>query len=887
MASHSSTTSKFRQELVGPTDSFCHVVGLSSEQGKKRNGSAAIVRLVPQPAAAASTAAAEAAAAVVNNDDDRRAAVCTDGFPGPISIKLGNLKIINHHDACKKLSVGVGRGTLLDSNFDCVIVDETADAAAAAGMVGGGVPTSIPYRSGLSGGAPRCRGNLLAVQTGIDKGVLMVGMPPKKNDKKNNKKKKSSASASSSSSLPVIILLLTDLNVSRALNRLACGDTTVQLASSSSALNQQLKRIIKSGLFSSSSSSAGGGDHSNANILIKFNPHRISPDDGFCKDENSVQGLRRYAAALDGCYHIYPCALKQYLDALEVRFAARSSTNPSNIICGQDIYLDTGVDEAIVYAQNALALGEADRLEPKILAQVDPQAFWSAVLWLDDFINVLVQAKTVSSSSSNSNSNNIINEYDKLLHEWELIRKGKVASRRLLEDLVEKMDSSDKILLKGPLENWGLAVGCSEDLHLRVATDHALAALHLMQKSLAARGIRNVSISYQLVDYYKGTEMDMVMAGLKKLQELVRQREASTGGEPIGMDEYDRLYNKSMKAAGFDRYSDYRKPGALEECGHCGKRSKTKLMECTRCAGAAYCNESCQRADWKNHRNGCSRVIVQLEKQMKETAFLGGTKVRAELSTPASMPSSPCILCEVSGTGSMAILWNQPGISSIFFPPFDPSLSAAKSEMTVIATQRPEQIQRDATIRFLTFSHLSPRLRFVITCGPLPDLDVAKSSLDAALASVDGDVGKLRFDIVQFTALEWAAKKGNMEIVKWLCTDDRTKALVSIGSPVGWACYTNKIDIARYLVTSCGADPGKTDVVLFNNLPPLMLAAQNGHAAAMKYLVDECGQDIRMLDGAGRDVIENIRDAINWRECPGNVECHQWAKQKLRRVGQR
>lgn len=271
---------------------------------------------------------------------------------------------------------------------------------------------------------------------------------------------------------------------------------------------------------------------------------------------------------------------------------------------------------------------------------------------------------------------------------------------------------------------------------------------------------------------------------------------------------------------------------------------------------------------------------------MKETEFLGGHKVKVALSEAASMPPSPCVLSEVSGTGMMSILWNYPGISTISFPPFDPSLSASKSEMTMVATQTVAKIRREGTISFLMFSQLPPRLRFVITCGPLPDLDVAKSSLDEALASVGGHVDKLRFDKVQFTALEWAAKKGNMEIVKWLCTDERTKGLVSIGCPIGWACYTNRIEIARYLV-SCGADPGKTDVVLFNHVPPLLLAGQNGHLEAMQYLVDECGQDIHMRDTAGRDVIGNISDATNWREIPGNVECHKWAKKKLQQHGQR
>ena len=109
-------------------------------------------------------------------------------------------------------------------------------------------------------------------------------------------------------------------------------------------------------------------------------------------------------------------------------------------------------------------------------------------------------------------------------------------------------------------------------------------------------------------------------------------------------------------------------------------------------------------------------------------------------------------------------------------------------------------------------------MRFVITCGPLPDLEVAKSALPEALHLVRGDLRKLRAPNVGFTALEWAAKKGNLETVEWLCANEQTKDLVSIGCPVGWASYTGQVEIARLLV-SYGADPGKTDVVLFNHVP--------------------------------------------------------------------
>ena len=50
---------------------------------------------------------------------------------------------------------------------------------------------------------------------------------------------------------------------------------------------------------------------------------------------------------------------------------------------------------------------------------------------------------------------------------------------------------------------------------------------------------------------------------------------------------------------------------------------------------------------------------------------------------------------------------------------------------------------------------------------------------------------------VGFTALDWAARKGRHEIAEFLATDPRTRALVTMGAPVGWACYTNHVELAK------------------------------------------------------------------------------------------
>ena len=95
--------------------------------------------------------------------------------------------------------------------------------------------------------------------------------------------------------------------------------------------------------------------------------------------------------------------------------------------------------------------------------------------------------------------------------------------------------------------------------------------------------------------------------------------------------------------------------------------------------------------------------------------------------------------------------------------------------------------------------------------------------------------------------------------MQWLCTDERTKAMISIGCPIGWASYTGQVDVMRNLI-GFGADPNETNAILCNGLRPLLVASQNGKLDTMKFLADECNQDIRMCDSSSsRDIIENIK----------------------------
>ena len=54
-------------------------------------------------------------------------------------------------------------------------------------------------------------------------------------------------------------------------------------------------------------------------------------------------------------------------------------------------FIDYGPVEATTYARFAVYLGDAARLSPRVLAVVDPQAFWAACMRVDAFVDTLSQ----------------------------------------------------------------------------------------------------------------------------------------------------------------------------------------------------------------------------------------------------------------------------------------------------------------------------------------------------------------------------------------------------------------------------------------------------------------------------------------------------------------
>ena len=221
----------------------------------------------------------------------------------------------------------------------------------------------------------------------------------------------------------LIMVKLSDLNLARAFNRAARGED-VKLAFPLDKKFQRIKRMFPK-------------DSNTQRVMVKFDPHRIWPDKFWTKMEKL--GTQRYKSAKLGTYQIYPSSHERNLDALEVLYSDGLDKEDGNVIIKHEIYMDYGVAEATSYAQHAVAMREEYRIFPEVLSGVDPQAFWSAVLWIGPFIETLERLKLQNA----------------LLDEWRSLRNGRKKSRKHFKQC-RGYYNFDPALLKGSDENWGI-----------------------------------------------------------------------------------------------------------------------------------------------------------------------------------------------------------------------------------------------------------------------------------------------------------------------------------------------------------------------------------------------------------------------------------------------
>jgi len=266
-------------------------------------------------------------------------------------------------------------------------------------------------------------------------------------------------------------------------------------------------------------------------------------------------------------------------------------------------------------------------------------------------------------------------------------------------------------------------------------------------------------------------------------------------------------------------------------CGYCGK-VEGSLRRCSRCRNTRFCSTECQRLAWPAHKKVCEALKRVTEKNRE---LRRRENPRREQLT---------VITDATGVGAVgvAIGGGQQKTVSVTFVTFVPG----------VAVPPVMQLESVASCR-------DPVVKFFLACGPCADLELAKAALDD-ICRRGVEATDLRVPGAGFTCLEWAARKGNFDVASWLCDDPRTAPLVNIGAPVAWACYTNRVELARMLVDK-GADSRATDDTLFNSQPPLLVAAANGQLLAMKFLVDDLHHDIRQVSRPGQGVLYAINSA--------------------------
>ena len=774
-------------------------------------------------------------------EPDTRVAVSLDGVAGNKSIKLGNLTILPSQRAW--FAVGIGREELQGPGTDPAQPTELFYSINDRVRVGHRVAVEDVPDAAI-GACGRSVGNAMAISTFFEQ-AEQQNMPL--------------------AELPPVHFMLTDLNVCRIVNILGMGAELPTAAHECllaplQEVHRHIRRLID----------AGGS------IYATFEPHRCMPDG---KDGQGApvppedKGIERVNAVLEGSAVLYPSPHPQRTGCIEVRYVGTPTAGSETALTSRnERFIDYGPVEAITYARFAATLGDADRLSPRVLAVVDPQAFWAACMRVDAFVDALNQLERPGANHDGESGHTT-----KLAAEWQALADG-------MHLCLATCSTATADFVKWDTRGTWAGQLTSPQRHSQIAHAGAITGMfvsmdrakahHAAQPSL--RGGRG-PMCYQMLDDMQGTEIGRVFDAI-----------VNSGGDLSKV-------NSNMKAAGYGEDALGLKDDPLTCCGGCGT-TKGQLRKCSGCGGQVYCSATCQKAHWAQHKKSCSKVIATMRARYRDLEARG-----FEAPTPTSFPGNApksslpqCVMSETSGVGAMSIMWNPGAKSALLHWTFEQQ------------QQHDEGVAADAknTVTFEKVSDLEPSLQFLLSCGPLQDLELAQSTLDGVLASVeraltesrrrspvpgqpplpnfgpDELITAVRAPSAGFTALEWAAKKGNLHVVEWLCTEVRTKALVRTGSPIGWACYTGRLECAKVLLRH-GADPRATDLFLWGGLPPLLVACQNGQLEAIKWLCVDVGVDLRTKDRSGKGVSHHIKMPKNWEDVPGHVESLAWVKARL------
>ena len=210
------------------------------------------------------------------------------------------------------------------------------------------------------------------------------------------------------------------------------------------------------------------------------------------------------------------------------------------------------------YAQNAAALDEIERLDPHIMAQVDPQGFWGAVLHID---TCLAAIRALGDAS--------------LIVKWEGIREGTVRSRTVWSRIADMTGIRlPPAIRSGEVApNWSVVLK-SDIEHERVSSGCANVALLMMLDAMEEVEMIPSKMTIDVLDSHKAMEI----AGLAHAISAAKRREGVhvANGNTVGEDVRSEFMKQSLEEAEYGN-GIYIPEDPLECCEGCKKTDGLKL----------------------------------------------------------------------------------------------------------------------------------------------------------------------------------------------------------------------------------------------------------------------------------------------------------------------
>jgi len=468
---------------------------------------------------------------------EQRLTVRVDGVSQPKSLKRINLHYVT--PAVRQFGVGVGRASLQELDWQAVLCLDDQ-------MVSSSANLHVCARSS---------GNLAMLLNAC----LSGSIPPP----------------------ATLAIALTDLNIVRACRQLVLGQTVLLSRREHREPLKQLERAVKR------RQQAGG------KVVAAFLPHRVSPDAPDSLRRRGTYGCasERVGAVVAGAFLIYPSPHPRENDALEVRYL-HATPGQARLVAHQERFLDYGEEETLVYARDAVALGDISRLAPLELAAVDPQAFWAAVLRIQKFVRVLDELSRGERAHAE--------EVRDVISKWKELMEGVAVSQSSARSLASSPWNYD-------VDEWDVSTPAK---HEEVAVFGAYAAVLLVSTAYPDELMGSRTITIELVDEQQHSSR------FTKLIEAIS--EARGGGkEALAAAMLRKGLVSEAEAA---ELTAVRPQGrglkievmSLRLCSACGARELRGgvFRACSTCVSAHYCSKACQVAHWR----GTGRCFVAQHK---------------------------------------------------------------------------------------------------------------------------------------------------------------------------------------------------------------------------------------------------------------------------------